>query len=773
MSDSTQPIGDVLGTSIPRLEGPEKITGRALFTDDMKLPGMLYGAVLRSPHAHARILAYDIAVAAAVPGVHGVITGEDFTTHRFGSFVRDEHPLAQGRVRYIGEPVAAVAADDLHTAQAAAKLIEVDYEELPAVMEIDEALADDAPVLHEDFADYVKLIPPATEKNVNAYMDFTQGDVEAAWAECDVIVEGEYRVPAQQHMYMEPCSALADIDWSGNVTVWGSVQGLSGMQTAVAEALELPNAQVRAIVPMVGGGFGAKYEYTVEPLAAKLAQVCQRPVRVTLSRDEDMTMMKSRHRGVIRMKTGAKRDGTLIAREAEVWLDGGAYADESPAVLGFALNRIAGPYRVPHQRARGRAVYTNRLRGGAFRGFGNPQATFAGESQLDDLAAKLDMDPIELRINNAMQTGDPWIGGSTIEVGSLTECLEAVRDAADWTTRREQPAAGGNGKRRGLGVAAVWHICGLLGASADVRLLEDGSVSVSCGAVDIGEGADTALAQICAGVLGLPMERINYVRPDTDASPHNFKTSGSRTTFMVGRSVWEASMRAREQMFEAAAAMMECAAEDLELEPGGMVQVKGVPGGTVSFHDICGWSLFKGDGEIHGTNTWTYQPMDVDPKRAASEEGYSVGANTFGAQIVEVTVDEVTGGVEVTRAWAAHDVGKAINPAAVEGQIQGGVVQGMGYALTEELLWEGGHLINPTLMDYKVPGLADSPPDIQSIIIERPHPQGPFGAKGIAESSLVGIAPAMTNAIYQATGVRIEEIPLTGERVLRALMADG
>ncbi len=772
MTDSTQPIGDVVGTSVPRLEGAEKITGRALYTDDIKRPGMLYGAVLRSPHAHARILGYDTSAAAALRGVHAVITADDFTAHRFGSFVKDEHPLARGRVRYIGEPVAAVAADDLDSAQAAAKLIVVDYEELPFVMEVDEALAPDAPVLHEDYAEYAKLIPPATEKNVNAFIEFSQGDVDAAWAECDVIVEGEYVVPAQQHMYMEPCSALAEVDWNGNVTVWGSVQGLSGMQTAVAEALEVPNAKVRAIVPMVGGGFGAKYEYTVEPLAAKLAQRSRRPVRVTLSRDEDMCMMKSRHRGTIRLKTGAKSDGTLVAREAQVLLDAGAYADESPAVLAFALNRIGGPYRVPHQRASGRAVYTNRLRGGAFRGFGNPQATFAGESQLDDLAAKLDIDPIDLRIKNAMQTGDPWLGGTTIEVGSLTECLEKVRDAADWNTRRNASVEATNGKRTGIGVAAVWHICGILGASADVRLLEDGSVSVSCGAVDIGEGADTALAQICSGVLGVPMDRINYVRPDTDASPHNFKTSGSRTTFMVGRAVWEASVGAREQILEAAGAMLECAAEDLELQPGGQVQVKGMPGRAVGFQDICGWSLFKGGGEIHAAHTWTYQPLDYDPKRAASEEGYAVGANTFGAQIVELTIDELTGGIEVTQAWAAHDVGKAINPAAVEGQIEGGVVQGMGYALMEELLWEGGHLVNPTLMDYKVPGFADSPPNIQSIIVEQPHPQGPFGAKGIAESSLVGIAPAMTNAIFHATGVRIDEIPLTGERVLGALLAE-
>lgn len=766
-----KPVGDAVGASIPRLETKEKVTGKAQYADDLRLEGMLHGAMLLSPYAHARILSYDTSKAKALPGVKAVVTGADLPEAHFGPFVRDQVALARGKVRYIGEPVAAVAASDLWTARRATQLIEVVYDELPAVFDPDEALAPGAPVLHENYKDYVKMIAPADEPNVTSYSEFVEGDVDSAWAKCDVIVEGEYTVTPQQHMYMEPCSALADVDASGKVTVWSSTQSIFGTQSAIAAAVGLPTSKVRSIAPRIGGGFGGKYEFTIEPMVAALAIAAGKPVKLTLSREEDMMVMKSRHRGRLRLRTGAAKDGTIIAREGEITLDGGAYCDDSPAVLGFACMRAAGPYRIPHLRFRGKVVYTNHLRASAFRGFGNPQATFAAECQIDDLAAKLGMDPLELRIKNAKQTGDPWLGGTTVEVGSLKECLIAARDSSRWTERRKSRAAA-PGKRRGIGCASIWHVCAMVSAGANVRLHEDGSVTVNTGAVDLGQGSDTALAQICAGALGLPIERVNYARQDTDMSPWNFATAASRTTYMVGTAVAEASERVREQLFRAAGEMLECAERDLELRPGGRVGIKGVPERELRFADISARAIWTKGGQIGGTHNWTFTGPPVDPKRAAAS-GFSLaglGINTFGVQIVELEVDEATGKIDVLEAWSAHDVGKAINPQIVEGQIQGGFVQGLGYAISEELVWDSGKLANPSLMDYKIPGALDAPYDIHPIILEIPEQSGPFGAKGVAESSLVGVAPAVSNALFHATGVRVADLPITGERVLRGLV---
>ena len=764
-------IGNVVGSSVPRIEGRQKVTGQALFTDDIKRPGMLHTVLQGSPYAHARLLAYDVSAARSVEGVRAVITGEDFPEHRLGSLIKDQPALARGKVRYVNEPVAAIAAEDADAARLAARLIEIEYEELPPVLEPLEALRDDAPVLHEDYDSYVKTVTPAIDKNVIFRAEYSAGDVDAAWAECDVIMEDEYVVPAQQHLYLEPCTAVAEIDGNGKITIWSSTQWVFGVQTSVAVALDMPNAKVRSIAPMIGGGFGAKYEFTIEPIVARLTQLTGRPVCLTLSRADDMSMIKSRHRGVIRMKTGAKGDGVLVAREIALTLDGGAYCDESPAVVEYALTRAPGPYRIPHIRALGHAVYTNRLRAGAFRGFGNPQVAFAGECQMDELANKLGIDPIVLRLKNAKQTGDPWLGGTTVESGSLADCLRQVRAAADWETRRTRIQRPAHGKRRGMGVAAVWHTCGLLSASATVRLLEDGSVTVSTGAVDLGQGADTTLAQICCGVLGLSMERINYLCADTDAGPFSHSTSGSRTTYMVGRAVWQATAQVREQILEHASEMLECAVSDLGLHPGGRVGVKGSADAGLSFGDVAARAVWQGEGEIIATHQWVYYPFDVDPKRAANQ-GSHIGANVFGAQIVEVEVDERTGKLEVLEVWSAHDVGTAINPSAVEGQVHGGVVQGIGYALTEELLWEEGSLVNPSLADYKVPGLQDAPARIHAVILEHPDARGPFGAKGVGEPPLIGIAPAIANAVFDATRVRIREIPLTGERILCAMSTD-
>jgi len=758
-----------VGTSMPRLEARAKLTGRAEFTDDLSRTGMLHGAVLGSPYAHAKILSYKVDAALAVPGVKAVITGADYPDLPMGCMIKDERLLAKEKVRFVGQPVAAVAARDAETARKAARLIDVEYEMLPEVMTVDEAIAEGATLIHEGLDDYIKIFEAEFGGNVLSRQLLTEGDVEAAWADCDHILEETYETQQQAHAYMEPCAALAEVDDTGKVTIWSSHQSISRVQANVAEALGLSMAKVRAMTPRVGGAFGGKMEATVQPIAAALALKTGKPVKVVLSREDDFQMIRSRHGARIRMKTGAKSDGTILAREAELFFDAGAYADDSAGVLGFGLLMARGPYNIPNVRCEGHCVYTNKLRAAGFRGFGNPQVTFASESQIDELADLLGMDPIELRLKNAMRNGDKQFGGHTVEVCGLVECLEKVRDQSDWATKRK--TANSNGAAGGIGVACLSHVCGLLSTGAIVRLAEDGSLVVTTGAVDNGQGSDTALAQICAETLRVDVSQVNFVAPDSDTSPYNWGTGASRLTYMVGRAVSDAATEVCEKILNAASMMLEADKSDLELAPGGKVQVKGTDI-SVGFFDVSMFSLFGVGGPIIGQSTFLYDGEPFDPKRTAMT-GFpfgNLGVYMFGAQAVEVEVDEVSGKTEVKQAWLAHDVGKAINPSAVEGQIHGGFVQGVGYALYEEMVWDGGRLVNPSFMDYKIPGAHDVPYEIHPIIVENPEPTGPYGARGVGEPGLVGVAPAIANAVRNATGIRFRSLPLSPEKVLTAML---
>jgi CO/xanthine dehydrogenase Mo-binding subunit len=502
-----------------------------------------------------------------------------------------------------------------------------------------------------------------------------------------------------------------------------------------------------------------------------LALKTGRPVKMVLSRVEDFEIVRSRHPARVIMKTGAMKDGTLLAREASIFLDGGAYADESPTVLSFAVLMARGPYRIPHLRTRGLVVYTNKLKASAFRGFGNPQVTFAGESQIDRIAEQLDIHPVELRLRNAVDAGDRWAGGQTLPACGLRECLTKLREAVE--AAPALPSA--PQRRRSVGYSAFAHISGLLSTACNIYLRSDGSVAVNTGVVDIGQGSDTILTQICADALMLTPERISFASPDSDSSPYNWKTAASRVTYMAGRVVLAATIEVRDKILRQASEIMECATEDLEIRPGGLVSLKGVAAKTVTFAQIASHALARLGGPIMGASSLLFDGERLDPKRALIE-GFAfsnLGAYIFGAQAVEAEVDEVTGAVRVLRAWSAHDVGCAINPQMVEGQIQGGFVQGLGYALTEEMQWdESGRLTNPTLMDYKVPTALDTPIEINPIIVEHPEPSGPFGAKGVGEPGLIGTAASIANAIARATGKRLYRLPMTPERVLDALIGE-
>jgi len=772
MNDSAH---GAVGRAVPQVEGEEKLTGCAAYIADLDRPGMLHAAILQSPHAHARILGYDVAAAKAVRGVRAIVTGDDLAAQdRMGAFIKDEPAFAKGVVRYVGEIVAAVAADTEAIARAAAALVRVDYEELPAVVDPAEALAPGAPLVHDDAASYVKVFDAGTGGNVCSRTEFRTGDPDAAWAQCDAIVEATYRTQAQAHLSLEPCGALAEIDAAGRVTLWSANQSVFRVQASVCESLGLPMTKLRCLTPRVGAGFGNKMEAHVQPLVVLLAIRTRRAVKLILSREEDFETVRARHPFVIRVKTGAKADGTLVAREMELLLDGGAYGDDSPGVLGYALLMQCGPYRIPHVRGHGRVAYTNKMRFGAFRGFGVPQVTFAAESQLDELAAKLGIDRLELRRRNMLHPGDPWFGGQAIRSNGLAECVDTVVRESGWSTPlpKSDDSAPGQRRLRGRGLALSAHISGLLASGAIVRLLEDGSVLLNTGAVDIGQGSNTVLTQICAEALKVPVDRVAIASPDTDGSPYNWGTTASRVTYVTGSSVIGAAAEIEKKLKQHAGEMLECAVDDLELLPGGKVAVKGVEQHAVSFADISARAHWAAGGPLIGTHSWVFDTKTFDPKRAVALglPFAQIGIFSFSALVVEVEVDEATGGVRVVGAWSAADVGRAINPQMAAGQVEGAFVQGMGYALTEELVWDGARLANPSLMDYKIPTFAEVPETLRAFLVESDEPSGPFGAKSVGELGINGVAAAIANAVADATGVRVQQLPMTGERVLRGLL---
>jgi CO/xanthine dehydrogenase Mo-binding subunit len=766
-----------VGRPVPQLEGREKLDGSAQYIADLYRPGMLHAAILQSPLPHARIKSYDLTAAQRLEGVRAIVTGEDVDeTHRMGAFVKDEHALAKGKVRYVGEIVAAVAADSAVIAQEAVRLIQVEYEDLPAVLDPEAALQPGSSLVHESAHQYVRVFDAGTEGNLCSRTSYRQGDIASAWGQCDLVVTGEYHTQAQAHLSIEPCGALAEVDASGRVTLWSANQSVFRVQANVCESLGLPMTRLRCLTPRIGAGFGNKMEAHVQPVLVLLALKARRPVKLILSREEDFETVRARHPFRIRMKTGVRRDGTLVARETELLLDGGAYGDDSPGVLGYALLMQGGPYRIPNVYAHGRVAYTNKLRFGAFRGFGVPQVTFAGETQLDEIAARLGMDPVELRRKNMLVEGDSWFGGQAIRSNGLGQCLDTVERESGWGERRmSQPrvaAHDGDSRRRGIGVAVSAHIGGLLSTGAIVRLLEDGSILLNTGAVDIGQGSNTALTQICAEALKVPVERVAIASPDTDGSPYNWGTTASRVTYMTGRSVIGAAAEVEQKMREHAGAMLECSPEEIELLPGGRLAVKGTPERALSFADVSGRAHWAAGGPIIGTHSWVFDQMTFDPKRVVvlGLPFARIGIFSFTAIVVEVEVDDATGRVRVVRAWSACDLGRAINPQLAKGQIEGGFVQGMGYALTEEMVWDGPRLVNPSLMDYKIPTMAEIPERLDAYLVESDEPTGPFGAKSVGEIGINAVAAAIVNAVANATGARIRQLPLSSERVLRAIL---
>jgi len=769
MPDQDQPLDAVIGQSVRKIDAPAKVSGAATYTHDLRRPRMLHGALLGSPYPHARIVRYDTSAAQALPGVRALLTAEDLPAENIGAVVRDEPILARGKTRYVGEPVAAVAAETLAIARAAARMIEVEYEELPAVFDADEALAPDAPILHEEAGAYIRTTDAPFANNTLAHMELETGNVDQKWSECDVIVEGEYTVPAIHHQYMETCGALAELDNRGKLTVWCSTQSIFGVQALIASALRIPMSKIRVLAPAVGGGFGSKFG-TVEPITAALALATRRPVKLILSRDEDMSMMRTRHAAKIWMKTGARADGTLLCRDIDIVLNGGAYADLSSLVLECSILQAHGPYRIPNVRTVGRVAYTNRLRAGAMRGFGVMQPTFAGESQLDELALKLKVDPIELRIRNAMRSGDFNMGSHHIPSCHLVECLDEIRSHPAFIAASAE-RVGPTGRKRGVGIASVVQQSGIFSSSAAVRVSEDGTLVLTTGYIDLGQGTDTSLAQVCAATLGVSVDDVNVVTPDTDGVAYDFGTAADRASRGVSESVYRASLAVRDKLFQFASEMLQCPIDRLELRRGGRVAISGETATELPFSAIAQWGLYAGGGPIIGTHGYYMQEQKINHVHTRSV-GFRLGGGVwygYGATAMQVEVDEDTGQVEVIAAWHATDIGRMLNPDGAFGQVYGGIAQGISGALYEELVWDNGRLTNPSLMDYKIVGAPEVPRQIYPIIRESPIQGSPYGAKGFADTTIIGAAPAIANAIANAVGARVHALPITGERLLNAM----
>ena len=746
----------VVGQKVPRIDGEEKVTGRARYVTDLVAPGMAHAKVLRSPYPHARIGRVDATRARAHPGVLAVIAGSDITwcDPYFGPAFRDRPILGIDVARYEGDPVAAVVAVDEATAAEALELIDVDYAPLPAVITLDEALAPGAPLVHTGqplaghFADLSTLRPEAGT-NVCHRFRYARGHADSALAEAHVVLEDTFDFPRVQHYAMEPHAALAAWDETGGLTVWASTQNPYSVRVELAKMFAAPLSRIRIVVPHLGGGFGSKTYAKLEPLAAVLAREAGRPVRLAASANEAFRTVR-RCSSRVTLRVGFARGGTLTAVDCRADFDVGAYADIGPRVIQKATYTATGPYRVANIALDARAVYTNTTPGGAFRGFGVPQLAWALESLMDVAAERLGRDPVDLRRQNLFAHGEEFAPGDTPIDGKLEESLGRAVEAIRWTA----PLAAG----RARGVAAMLKASIAPSVSeAIVRLHADGSVTVLASTVEMGQGARTMLAQIAAEVLAVPVARVTVATPDTAITPYDQTTSSSRSTTMTGRAVMEAAEDVRDQLLRVVAAHLDAPARDLALDDGAVVgRERRLP-----YPEVLALRFGMSGGELIGRGV-------VAPGRTSAPLGGSTPFWEMAVGAAEISLDEETGAVRVERYVSVADVGRAINPLILEGQDEGAVMQGLGHTLMEEMVYEDGHLLNGTLLIYRVPR-ADDVPVLDCRFVENADGCGPFGAKGAGEGSLVPVSPAVANALTRLTGVRFHTLPLTPERVWRAL----
>ena len=731
----------VLEQNHPRIDAYEKVTGRAAYASDVYLPGMLACKLLPSARSHARIVSIDTADASALPGVRAVITGTDFPDVRFGSgALRDRYVMPREVVNFVGEPIAAVAADDEAAAAEAVDLIKVEYEDLPAIVNPLAAMSEGAATVHPELESY-EGYGFTMGHNVSTLLDADRGDVELAFRDADVIVEDVYRSQGINQGFLEPMACVADVAPDGRLVIYASTQGPYPVRASLAAVLEIPLSRIR-IVPMeLGGGFGAKLRLAFEAFPALLAMRTGRPVKLVNTREEVFTMNGPRLPVTNYIRSGVMKDGTITAREAYTIFDVGAYLGAGP---NSGIGHGIGAYRIPNFRLRSYGVYTNKIYVGSYRASGVADMTFAVESHMDHIAHEIGVDPYELRLRNALREGDVSVSGAVVPGNGLIQTLEAVKERINWPRELEDG--------HGIGLALCEWRSGSGPSTAAISVNDDGSVSLLTGSVDI-SGSDTSLAAIAAETLGIPIAKVTVAKRDTDLAPYTGQSGGSRIVYSQGTAVQRAAEDTVRKLTALAAERLGVPEDALACEDGRIYVLDNEPQG-LTFAQLAAASVTSRGGPITGTASLSSMPYTP----------------VFAAQAAEVKVDRDTGQVKVLRYIQAQDVGVAINPMAIEGQLDGGVVQGIGRALTEDQQFdpETGAVRNPSFASYLMP-LAIDLPEIENVLVRVPAEDGPYGARAVAEPPGFGPPAAIANAVYDAVGVRVKQLPLSGERVLAAL----
>lgn len=766
----------LIGQSLNRTDVVDKVTGCAVFVDDIHFgPHLLYSRLVRSPHSHALIKKVDASKALALPGVRAVVTGQDLTA-RMGLYLIDRPIFAADRVRYYGEPVAGVVATTEEIAVEAARLVEVEYQPLPAIYDPVEAAQPDAPLLHPDLGDYsvANFIFPEPGTNISEHFKIRKGDAEAAFAECAAVVESRFRLPPIEHVPLETHTSVALSEKNGQVTLWASSQSPFAMRDMIAQGLGIPHNKLRVIAPLVGGGFGGKAGVTMEACAVVMAQaVPGYPVKLRLTREEEFVGTSVRQSLVSDIKVGCDEDGVLLAMELTYYFGGGAYNDYGVNIARAAGYSCTGPYDVPNVKADSLCVYTNHPVGSAMRGFGMPEIHWGLEQIMDRLAEQVGKDPAEFRRLNCVRTGDEIVSGMNMTPIDLQACIDKVTQAIQWD-KREEPT--GPNKKRGKGIAIMWKAPAMPpnpGSAAVVRFNEDATVNVEVGGQELGQGAFTVAAQIAADVLGVPYEKVTVSSPlDTKYSPYEWQTVASRLTWSMGNAVKAAAEDARYQILETVADAWDEDPEDLTIQDGLVISFKsekeqpldkmviyGLPN-----EDFEGW---KG-GPVVGRGKFmpTYV-TNLDPETGQGTR--AVVHYTVGAQAVDLEVDLDTGQLEVLNIASVYDVGRAINPDLIMTQIEGGAVHGMSSAYESLKFNQDGEVINPSFVDYRIATIADIPGKIHGDFVETPIDDGPWGARGVGEHVMVQTAPAIANALYDAVGIRFSDLPLSADKIYLAL----
>jgi CO/xanthine dehydrogenase Mo-binding subunit len=724
-----------VGHNVARVDGVEKVTGKAKFVGDLVVPGMLYGKILRSTYPHARIRSIDISQAEALPGVVAVLTATD---------IADLNPIYNGRpvialnkVRYVGEPVAAVAAVDLATADEALSLIDVDYEELPAVVGIDAATRKDAPLIHEEKG-----------SNIGTHEKVERGNVDEGFAQADVVVEDAFTFPMVYHYAMEPHSVIAHYDDNDEITVWSSAQHPFQVRGDISRLFKVPPSKVRIVINYLGGGYGSKSYTKFEPLVVALARKMKAPVRICNSVGESMVTVR-RHGARVRIKTGIKRDGTIVAREAEIYLDTGGYDDNGPQVTARSATRVIGPYWIPHIRTNAYQVYTNTGSAGSYRAIGAPQVIYAGESQIEMIAAKVGMDPAELRMKNLLKKGQELRPGLKGIDAVLASSLKRLIRASGWKKSWKKPNAA-------IGMGCAISNAGATPVSvAMIRMQADGIANIGAGSTEMGQGVRTTLTQIAAEELTLPMEQFRMAGADTKVTPYDSSTGSSRSTTLMGTAVQNAARDLKQQFIKIGAQILSVKPSQVQVVDGALICGESRLTFTEAFERHFG----KGSGgEMIGRGEAS--PEITDHQLPVFWE---VG---MGSAAVEI--DHETGEVKLTKFISVADVGKAVHPGHCVAQEEGAAMQGIGHTFFEQLVYDNGQLLNPNLVDYRIPTFADVPGEFHTELVENGDGPGPFGVRGMAEGGILSVAPSVCNAIDRATGVRIKDLPLTPERVWRA-----